>query len=247
MKLTLAEAKYLKNTIAIISELVSEAKFKINKTAMELVAMDPANVAMIVFKLFSSSFVEYKLEKDTEISLNLSNLKQVLRRASDRDLITMELDNNRLKVSMKGNVSRTFYLPIIDLEDREHKVPELNFKVKIVCEPAVIEDAIMDADVVSDSLTFMFEKEKLTIKAEGDLNQSITEIGPNENTNIIFDESSAVKSKYSIEYLKKMIKADKLTDTMEIQMSQDYPLKMSFIEKDKMALYFILAPRVDND
>ena len=79
MKLTLAEPKYLKDSIAIISELVSEGRFKITKESIELVAMDPANVAMVIFKLLSSSFTEYNVEKDTEISINLSNLKSILR------------------------------------------------------------------------------------------------------------------------------------------------------------------------
>lgn len=247
MKLTLAESKYFKDSIAIISDLVSEAKFKINKTAIELVAMDPANVAMIVFKMFSSSFVEYSLDKDIEISLNLSNLKQVLRRANDRDLIGLEVSDGKLKISMKGNVSRTFYLPLIDLEDREQKIPELNFKAKVVCQPSLIENAIMDADVVSDSVSFICEKGKLTIKAEGDLNQSVTEIKADDNTIISVTGDSSVKAKYSIEYLKKMIRGDKLANSFEMEMSQDYPLKMSFSEKDKVLLQFILAPRVDND
>ena len=70
MKLTLAEPKYLKESISIISELVNEARFKITKDAIELVAMDPANVAMVVFKLLSSIFVEYDVQEDTELAIN---------------------------------------------------------------------------------------------------------------------------------------------------------------------------------
>ena len=81
MILTLAEPKYLKEPISIISDLVTEARFKITPDAVELVAMDPANVAMVIFKLLSSTFTEYNIEKPTEIAINLSNLKQILRRA----------------------------------------------------------------------------------------------------------------------------------------------------------------------
>ena len=35
MKLALAEPKYLKESISIISDLVNEARFKINKDAVE--------------------------------------------------------------------------------------------------------------------------------------------------------------------------------------------------------------------
>src|SRR3990167_5573524 len=108
MKLTLAEPKYLKESITIISDLVNEARFKITKDAIELVAMDPANVAMVLFKLLSSTFTEYNVKKDVEISINLSNLKQILRRAKPNDMLTLELDeNNRLKIQLKSN-SGTF-------------------------------------------------------------------------------------------------------------------------------------------
>ena len=56
MRLTLAEPKYLKESVSIISELVNEARFNINQDAIELVAMDPSNFAMVIFKLLSSAF-----------------------------------------------------------------------------------------------------------------------------------------------------------------------------------------------
>jgi hypothetical protein len=44
-----------------------------------------------------------------------------------------------------------------------------------------------------------------------------------------------------------MISAAKLSDKVKIQFNKDYPLKMEFIEVDRVSLSFILAPRVDND
>jgi len=76
MKLILSEPKYLKDGLAIVSEIVTEGTFKINNDVMELIAMDPANVAMVIFKLPSSSFVSYEIDGPTSITLNLNNLKQ---------------------------------------------------------------------------------------------------------------------------------------------------------------------------
>ena len=58
MKLVLAEPKLLRESVTIISDLVNEATFKIDSNGMEMVAMDPANVAMVIFKLLSSSFAD---------------------------------------------------------------------------------------------------------------------------------------------------------------------------------------------
>jgi len=131
MKLTLAEPKYLKDSISIISELVNEARFKVTKDAIELVAMDPANVAMVVFKLLSSTFVEYDVKEDVELAVNLSNLKQVMRRAKPNDTVTLELSSeNKLDIIFKSNNTRKFSLPIIELEEKEQKEPELEKRLK---------------------------------------------------------------------------------------------------------------------
>src|SRR3989344_6903918 len=131
MRLTLEDPRFLKDSIGIISELVNEARFKITKEAIELVAMDPANVAMVIFKLLSSSFVEYTVDQDVNIAINLGNLKLIMRRAKPQDTLTLELEQNKLRVVLKGGSTRTFSLPIIDLEEKEQRVPELKFACTI--------------------------------------------------------------------------------------------------------------------
>ena len=117
MKLTLAEPNYLKDSVSIISELVNEASFKIKPNSIELIAMDPANVAMVIFKLLSSAFVEYNVTEETDLAINLTNLKQILRRVKSSDTLSMEIAEDKLKITLKGKSTRTFYLPIIDLDE----------------------------------------------------------------------------------------------------------------------------------
>ena len=197
MRLSIAEPKYLKESIAIISELVNEATFKINAQGIELVAMDPANVAMVIFKLLASSFVEYKVDKPQELAINLSNLKQVLRRAKPNDAITLELEENKLKITFKSNTTRTFSLPIIDLEEKEQRVPELNFAATIKLASTVLNEAVEDVDIVAESVSFLAEPGKLTIQAEGDLSKANIEIEDGKETKIDV-KGDKVRSKYSI-------------------------------------------------
>lgn len=245
MKLTLAEPAYLKDSITIISDLVNEARFKVTKDALELVAMDPANVAMVIFKLLSSAFAEYEVKEEVQIAINLNNLKQILRRANPSDIIVLELEENKLKIQLKGNTVRTFNLPIIELEEKEQKIPELKFPVNIIMPCSVLNEAVEDATIVAESLAFEAEPKKFTITAEGDLSQVKIEI--KESDNIIIKAESKLRAKYSIEYLKKMMGASKLSKNVEIKFSKDYPLKLEYKEVDKIMLSFILAPRVEND
>lgn len=246
MKLTLAEPRHFKDSISIISELVNEATFKITPSAIELVAMDPANVAMVVFKLLSSCFSEYHVEKETEMAINLANLKQILRRVKPNDIMTLELDNNRLKITLKSDTTRTFSLPIIDIEEKEQKVPDLKFPVSIKTSATILNDIIEDVGIIAESVTLEAEPSKFTINAEGDLSRANIEIKPDDVTRIDCQANTKVKAKYSVEYLKKMVAGGKIADTVVISFNKDYPLKLEFKEIDKVMLDFILAPRVDN-
>ena len=247
MRLTLAEPSYLKESISIISDLVNEARFRITPNAIELVAMDPANVAMVVFKLLSSSFTEYDVKKDIELGINLSNLKQILRRASQKDMLTLEMDNDRLKIELRSGTTRTFYLPIIELEDKEQKVPDLKFPVSVKTSSSILNEAIADADVVGESVAFIVEPKKFVLQAEGGLNQARIEIKEDEITKVSTSSDEKVKAKYSLEYLKKMINGSKLSEEVTISFNKDYPLKLDYKTVDKVMLSFILAPRVEND
>jgi proliferating cell nuclear antigen len=247
MKLTLAEPSYIRDSIIIISELVTEARFKITKDALELIAMDPANVAMVIFKLWSSAFTEYDVKEDVHIAINLNSFKQILKRAKPNDMVTLELEDNKLKIVLKSNTTRTFNLPLIELEEKEQKEPPLKFPVNISMPCSLLNDAVEDASIVAESLALEAEAKKFTITAEGDLSQAKIEIREDENQDMKIDATAKVRAKYSIEYLKKMIGASKIADTVDVRFNKDYPLKLDYKEVDKLMLSFILAPRVEND
>jgi proliferating cell nuclear antigen PCNA len=199
-----------------------------------------------VFKLLSSAFIEYDVKTPTELAINLNNLKQVLRRAKPNDMLTLELSDNKLKIKLKSNTTRTFSLPIIEIDEKEQKVPELSFPVGVTTDSIILSDSIDDADIVGDSVTFVAEAKKFTVLAEGDLNKAQIEIVGDDVTEIKATDA-AVKAKYSVEYLKKMVQGGKLADRVIINFNKDYPLKLSYVSVDKVSLSFILAPRVEND
>ncbi len=247
MRLTLAEPNYLRDSVTIISELVNEASFKIKTNSIELVAMDPANVAMVIFKMLSSAFTEYKVDKETEIAINLANLRQILKRAKSSDALSIEIEEDKLKLTLEGATKRTFFLPIIDLEDKEQRIPDLHFPVTIKTKTSVLVDAIEDVDVVAESVSFIVEPKVMTILAEGDLSKAKIEIPSKGDTIIVSDTPDKIRAKYSIEYLKKMMSAAKISDDVTLQFNKDYPLKLEYKSVDKLFLSFILAPRVEND
>ncbi len=246
MKLVLAEPRLLKESIGVISELVNEVTFKLDKEKIEITAMDPANVAMIMFKLLSSAFVEYNVKEEQELSVNLDNLNQVLRRSKPTDTVILESIDNKLKITLKGENTRTFSLSLIDVDESEQKIPELKFDVKVDMPSATLTEAVDDMDIVAESVALIAETNKLTVQSEGRFNAAKVEMPTNEATTIKMKDNKII-SKYSIEYLKKIVKGSKLAENVSLNFGREYPLRADYKVMDKLLLSFILAPRVDND
>ena len=248
MKLTLTEPRLLKEPINTISELVNDVKLSIDKDKLELIAIDPSNVAMVVFRLLSSAFVEYQVTGKVDISISLDGLKQVLKRAKPSDTLIIQLDEDkrRLKLQLNGETSRTFNVSLLDLEQKEQKIPDLKFNARIEMNSVTFDEAIQDMDIISDSVSLTVDEKKFSIASEGNISDGFVEITEDSGALISMDKKEPFKARYSIEYLKKIIKGSRLADKVIIQFDKDYPLKVDYILKDKLQLSTILAPRVEN-
>ena len=247
MKLTLAEPRLLKEPVSILSDLINDVQFKIDNEKLEIVATDPANVVLVVFKLLSSAFIEYQVEAREVICVSLDNLNQILRRLKGNDTLTLELDKkrNKLRIEMNGDSQRLFNLSLIDIEEKEQHIPELEFKSNVIISSKMLEDAVEDVGIVAESVALGLSKDRMTIRGEGNLSNAHVEFLKSENTKITTNED--INAKYSIEYLKKLIKGGKLSDKVVIRWNTDYPLKLEYNVLDKLALSFILAPRISED
>ena len=241
MLLKLDHPKLFSEIIGIISELVLEVRINVSKEGVSILAIDPANVAMVFFKLPNTAFAEFEVEKDEILGVSLDSLKAVLRRCSVKSVLIMKTEENTLKLEILDKIKREFNLALIEVESEEKQIPNLDFASKIEMDSSDFAGAIEDCAVVADSCSFVSEPDKFMIQGKGSLNSFKSEF-----TDEINIQAQQASSKYSLEYLQKIIKATKITDKTIINFSTDYPLKLDF-NTPFIELSFILAPRVETE
>ena len=118
---------------------------------------------------------------------------------------------------------------------------------KVEIPTSLFNESIEDMDVVAESVAFSIEPDNFLIEAAGNLHSAKVNFSKGEDIKINLSGKDKIMAKYSTEYLKKIIKGGKLSDTALINFSNDYPLKVEYKIMDKLDLQFILAPRVSND
>lgn len=241
MLLKLDHPKLFSEIVGIISDLVLEVRLKVSKEGLKIIAIDPANVAMVSFKLPNTAFSEIEVDGKEVLGINLESLKAVLRRIHTGSVLVMTREENELKLQIKDKITKEFSLALIDVEGEEKEIPNLEFSSIVEMNSADFAEAIEDCGVVADSCSFITESGKFIIHAKGSLNSFKSEFGDEVSVSAIDS-----RSKYSLEYLQKMIKATKITDRVRVNFSNDYPLRLDFATPF-IELGFVLAPRVESE
>jgi len=242
MLLKLDDSRLLTEAVGIMNEIVTEVRCKVTKQGLSIIAVDPANVALVSLKMPASLFSQFQLDQDELLGLNLEDLKQVLRRAGPSSSLVIENKNNTLKLNIQNTVKRSFNLALLNLEAEEKRIPELDFTSKIELNSSVLAQAIEDAAIVADACSFITTKDSFVIEAKGTINSSRTELSSDEAKISAGD----AKAKYSLEYLGKFIKSAKLTEKALVQFGNDFPARFDF-RSGTFELVFILAPRVEEE
>lgn len=249
MKIVMNDSSLLRDSLDAVSGLVNEATFEFTNNGLSLKAIDPAVVSMATLKMAPTCFDQYELAGDVKITLNLDYFLEVLKRAKQSDKVIIELlpEAGNLKVTMIGNLKREFKIGLIENPEKEQKVPSPEFSGKIIIDNNVLRDAVKNCQMVSDYATFFVDADKFSITAMGDFNDVLHELKKDspylKELSFLNEESS----KYSLEYLEKIIRGDKVSGQTIIKFKKDYLLQIEYSEIDKISLVFILAPRIEND
>lgn len=246
-KMSLSNVDLLRNSIPIISEIIDEGVFKVDSNGLSLLSPDRSMIAVVNFQLLASAFDDFKVTGEDMLGLNLANLVAVIKRIKNEDKVTLKKDEgtNVLEIVLEGRGKRSFEIPLLEITGEKPPVEQLEFKGKVEMDSSVLEEGISDADIVDDSVVFETNPDLFKMWAKGDVSSAQLELKKGEEGLRKLESAEALKARYPLEYLKKMIKAAKLSEQVDLEFGTDYPMRLNFKSIDKVNLSFVLAPRVE--
>lgn len=245
-KAKLENTDLLRDSVATIAEFIDETELHVSGSGIKMVAADRAVVVVVDFFLSRSVFSEFENSGDIRIGINIQNLLQILKRASPTDVMRIELDDRKLNITFEGESTRHFVLPLIDISRSETPpLDKLEFSANLKINSDILSSGVDDAELITDSIIFTVRKDMLMMKGESDSSMTQLEVQSGSDSLKVVDIGEPVRARYSLDYLKKIVKAKKLANEAGISMSTDYPMKIEFDVPEKMHLGFVLAPRVE--
>ncbi|SDE93611.1 DNA polymerase sliding clamp [Halorientalis regularis] len=243
----IVSADTLRATLDSVSVLVDECKIHLTDEGIEIRAVDPANVGMVDLRLDATAFESYETDGGI-IGVNLSRLEEFAGMADAGQLIQLELDEETRKLHVQiDGLEGTLALIDPDSIRQEPDLPDLDLPARVVLEGKDIDRAVTAADMVSDHIALGVEtdEEAFYVDAEGDTDDVHFELGRDDLIDLVAGDAHSL---FSLDYLKDMNKAIPKDAEIEMELGEEFPVKMHFdIAEGDGTVTYMLAPRIQSD
>lgn len=247
-------SKIMKSIVETLSSIIDETKFTITKSEFIIEAMDPSRICLLRLVIKKGDFDKFETSGKFSICINLDDLDKILKRCGNTDALTMSYDDDtrKLKIQMKKDDStrtRTFSLATLDIAIEDiplENLMNIDYMTRFKIYPDFLIEAIKDAEIYSEILNIKSEEHfGLIFSSVGQIGEMEYQLEKDDliEENLIDTESYA----YSLTFLKSILKISNITETLELSLKADHPLKMEFSLLEGGTLLYWLAPRVEND
>ncbi len=248
IKLVVKDAKEFYKCIDAIGVLINEGLFTIDKEKFFLRATDPSQISLVDFVMPKGAFEEFIVDIGQEsasklsFGVNVSNLLQILSHANPDDKLSIEVKEGKPSILLEfiGRTKRSFTIPLIDVSDQQHPLPQIPFDVTVQVSPEQLISGIKDAALFSSHITLMVTGDKFILDTQSSKGKFKQEV---EAGDIVISGGKA-RAMFPLDYLQNMIKNARSTITLKLK--DDMPIEISYTIGSAAVRYY-LAPRVDSE
>lgn len=237
------EGKFFKEIIDSLSKMIDEVVFQVRHEGLLIRAMDPGRVSLIEINIPSALFLEYVVDKESNLGLSVASLSRVLKGVKKGCRFAIEQDGEEVYVKIDALGRRIYKFRNLDIPLPE--TPELNYEFDVQSQVMsdAIKQSVKDAETVGDYLEINAPDDKtLIFRAKGTaLVENKLVIGS--PSLISLEVRKPSKSTYQLEFLRNILGLTRISDVVSLEFSSDSPLKLDF-KFSEGEVKFMLAPAV---
>lgn len=242
-----------KQSIDAIMNLVKEGGFEIDDNGIRLRAMDPSQIAMVIFTMKKDNFSKFEAKEKTKMGVNIETFSKFLSRVSAKEKMTLKQDGGMLNIVLEGGKTRrSFKLPLIDVASGPAKELKIDYTAKIRIKGGAFKETMKDAALVSPHVLLVADDGKFRIEATGEGGEIIDEYSKGDEL-IEITSKKTTSAVFSQEYLDDIIAG--CDDDGEISINLGAPTAEDPRPKPLCVEYkignaelvFYLAPRIETE
>jgi|YelNatPaOPRAMG01_1025707.scaffolds.fasta_scaffold27558_6 proliferating cell nuclear antigen len=234
------KAEYLKTFFDSVATLVAESRLYFGENGIKAVAVDGANVAMVIAEIPKESMEAYSIEAPKAVGVDFERVNRILK-AMGNESVEMAVKDSLI---LRGR-GMEYSIALIDPSAlrKEPNEPNLNFAVKAAMGARDFRNAVLAVDKVARDVILRSDSNSLYVEGKGDTDRISIAFGAKD---LLEFTPAEARSMYDLEYVKSFCKIAGAGDLLVLQFGSKYPARFSFkLCADKVRVDYILAPKIE--
>ena len=218
-------------------------------------AMDNAHVCVFEVALDAAWFTSYQFEENQSgISIGLlsSILFRILSARDKGQLLEIRYDNDeddKLFIHFTGDnpsvFDKQFEMPLMDIDMELLDIPTLEYTAEFVLASANFANIINQMKMFGDNMDFQCSEEQIALSSNSlDTGKMSVQIKIDDLTEFSINEWETVSLSFSLAYMHHICMYNKIAKQVEIKLTNEFPMKMTYSLGENAYLMFYLAPKM---
>jgi proliferating cell nuclear antigen len=263
MRLTIENKERLEVFVAIFHLLKNwgshiNIQFETNKFLIQL--MDKSHICLSNIEINSKWFSEYDCLNTNKISIDSTHFSILMNYALKHDKLELIFDNNEnpdklfinflndkeneKNTSKGGSFNHYFELNLIDIDEDSLGIPNIDYDIEFTIESKKFVELLTELNVFGPDLNIVCNEEVVELNANGENTKLKVNIPVDDLNEYAISEGETVNMSFSLSHLCKMCTSVKLSSTVIVCLSKEYPMSLTYDLGDGSKVAFYIAPKI---
>ena len=233
-----------------LTKIVEEVTIHFQEDSIEIKGMDKCHVCYYHIKLPKEMFSEYNFDSFTTIGISTSMFYRILNTKEPNQISTIEASEDNLHVKFtsddKKEINKFYKISLIDISTEELNIPDFEYDAEFELETVKFNTLTQDLGLFGDEYKIICTEDNITMNTSGAYGETKIEFDIDDLENYAIVEDAEINLVFSGKYFEKMCSFSKLSSKIEIKISNEYPMYLSYRLVNNGFMTFYLAPKIED-
>ena len=250
-------SSYFKTIVSFINNIVECANFKLTKKGIKISSLDKGHVALIECFIPCDFFSNYNFTSDSSdsseivLGLNVGILMKILNQLNHNDELIFNYKGDTLDISFINKKYQKHYsIKLMDIESDDLAIFDCETSTQINIESKYFYEIIRDLCDIGDVVKINVHKDRIDDENQNielDCFGDMTSLGMILcNDDLTLQNLQDISLEFSLKNLETFSKGYTLNKFMNIEIDNNYPLKLSYQIMETGYINYFLAPRIED-
>lgn len=260
MRLTIENKSKLEVFVAIFQLLKnwsSHINMHFENDKLYIQSMDKSHVCLADIEIKDKWFSVFDCSKNNKISVDSTHFAILMNYALKHDKLELkyedENDVDKLYINFlngkenKGAFDHFFELNLIDVDEDSLGIPEVDYDVEFTIESKKLVEVFGELNTFGQDLNIKCSESVVELNAQGDTTKLKVNIPVDDLDEYAIAEGEEIDISFSLSHLCKMCLSMKMSSTINVAISGEYPMSFVYNLGDDSRVSFFIAPKVSDN